>query len=52
MPGERQLWTLGVKMRIRTVPPCSGGSTKVVSEKPISSASACIVSLVELRARP
>ena len=33
----------GVKMRIRTVPPCSGGSTKVVSENPISSANACIV---------
>ena len=37
----------GVKMRIRTVPPCSGGSTKAVSENPISSASACIVAPVE-----
>src|SRR5262245_55951810 len=31
-------------MRTLAVPPASGGSTKVVSEKPISSASACIVS--------
>ena len=37
-------------MRIRAVPPCSGGRTKTVSEKPISRASACIVSASSPRA--
>ena len=37
-------------MRIRAVPPASAGSMKTVSEKPISSASACIVSASSPRA--
>ena len=37
----------GVKIRIRTLPPLSGGSTNTVSLNPISSASACIVVVVE-----
>jgi len=32
----------GLKIRIRACPPASAGSTNVVSEKPISSASACM----------
>ena len=43
--------TAGLKIRIRAVPPCSGGSTKTVSEKPISRASACIVASSSRRAR-
>ena len=42
--------TLGVKIRIRTSPSPSAGSTKTVSENPISSASACIVSASTSRA--
>ena len=41
-PANGISWS-GLKIRIRAVPPCSGGRTKAVSEKPISSASACIV---------
>ena len=47
MPGERDL-VCGVKMRIRTVPPSRGGSTKTVSEKPSSSASCLHRELVEV----
>ena len=41
----------GLKILIRAVPPCSGGRTKTVSEKPISRVSACIVASSS-RARP
>ena len=40
----------GLKIRIRAVPPASAGSTNTVSEKPISSASACMVSSASPRA--
>src|SRR5512134_1624981 len=40
----------GVKIRMRAVPPPSAGRTNVVSEKPISRASACIVSASSSRA--
>ena len=40
----------GLKIRTRACLPSSAGSTKVVSEKPTSSASACMVSCIEPRA--
>ena len=49
MPGKGSS-AAGVKIRTRAVPPSSAGRTNVVSEKPISRASACIVPASSSRA--